>query len=115
MMRPVAAALRRSANKAKQVAPAPDILAGLAPGTWDNLSSTTAIAGATRVAASSRSSPLSERDCRAAAASDPSAGDDRAEDSNFDPGVSPSAAKTLGVGASTWGLTRTAKIFGSAI
>ena len=108
-------ALRRSPNKAKQVAPDPDIPVATAPGIRANLSRTTAIAGAMRTAAASRSFRLEARKSRIAAGSRPSASNGLADDSRLEPGASPSAAKTFGVGAWTWGLTRTANIFGSGI
>ena len=71
-MRRASVALRRSPNKAKQVAPDPDIPVAMASGICDNLSRTTAIAGAMPTAAASRSFRLEARKSRMAAVPFPS-------------------------------------------
>ena len=114
-MRRASVALRRSPNKAKQVAPDPDIPVAMASGICANLSRTTAIAGAMPTAAASRSFRLEARKSTMAAVPLPSPSNELADYSSVEPRASPSAAKTFGVGAWTWGLTRTANIFGSGI
>ena len=94
-MRRASVALRRSPNKAKQVAPDPDIPVALASGICDNLSRTTAIAGAMPTAAASRSFRLEARKSRMAAVPFPSASNDLADDSSVEPRREPERSENL--------------------
>ena len=109
MTRRAKVALRRSPNKAKQVAPDPDIPVSPAMGIRDNRSRTGAISGAIRIAAASRSLRLLARKSRIAAVSCPCASNASAGGSRREPGASPSAAKTFGVGAGTLGIDQKGK------
>ena len=94
------------------MAPEPDIPVALASRIWDRLLSTSATAGATWIAAASRSLRADETKAISPAASSPAAGADGAGEGGFDRGARSNAAKTFGVGAGTRGLAKTAKTLG---
>jgi hypothetical protein len=93
----MAAALRRSLNKAKLVAPDPDIPVTLASGIWESLSSTLAIGAATLIAAACRSLRPSEGKSKTSVALLSTVG--RGRDSKLDMAARSNAAKTFDVGA----------------
>src|SRR6516165_10158098 len=99
------AALRRLSNRAKQVAPEPDIRISFAWGACESNSSASAIAGATRNAPPSRSLRPETRASNVSGVS--RAGLD---DLIVEPDGRPRAPKTCRVGTGTPGFTRTANI-----